>query len=167
MPFFHLALVLILAGEHGVGDDDAFGIIAGDHGRVCCSSHLKQGSLETAQIDNFPTPTEANDAPALDAPCLLQLIDDFGDALEGLWGCSGRLEELAKLGAFLVIVGRVPRDIGRLAIEEIGNEDLVRMVLIRVGEDVGALERLRKEPKDVVYDAVDGFDSVRVASNGL
>ena len=68
----------------------------------------------------------------------MDLVEDFGDSLEGLWWCGGGLcghyqlsallivsgewsyvEELAKLLALLIGVWWVPRDICWLAIEEV------------------------------------------------
>jgi hypothetical protein len=53
-----------------------------------------------------------------------------------------------------VLVGlrRIPRNVGGLALEEVGHEDLVRVVGVGVSEDVGALERLVEEAEDVVDD---------------
>jgi hypothetical protein len=53
-----------------------------------------------------------------------------------------------------VLVGlrRVPRNVGGLALEEIGHEDLVRVILVSIREDVGALQRLIEEAEDVVDD---------------
>ena len=50
----------------------------------------------------------------------------------------------------LVLIGSwwVPRDIGGFAVEEIGHEDAI-LVLIRGGENIGSLEGLLKEAKDV------------------
>lgn len=39
-----------------------------------------------------------------------------------------------------------------VALEEVRHEDLVLVVLVGVGEDVGALEGLRAEAEDVVDD---------------
>jgi hypothetical protein len=52
----------------------------------------------------------------------------------------------------LVSLRRIPRNVGGLALEEVGHEDLVRVVGVGVGEDVGALERLVEEAEDVVDD---------------
>ena len=60
------------------------------------------------------------------------------------------LEELAQLLALLLVVRRVPADVGRRALEKVGYEDAVRVLLVAVGEDVGALDGLREEAEDVV-----------------
>jgi tetrahydromethanopterin S-methyltransferase subunit G len=48
----------------------------------------------------------------------------------------------------LVSGRRVPRDIGGLALEEVGHEHAV-FLLIRVGQDVGTLNGLVEETEDV------------------
>jgi hypothetical protein len=99
------------------------------------------------------TPAKANNRPLFNAAGLAQLLYDFGDA----WQCLGRrglrLEELAQLRAFLfVVTWWVPRDVCGFAFEEVGHEDLVGVVFVRVGEDIGALEGLIEEAEDVVDD---------------
>ena len=61
-------------------------------------------------------------------------------------------EPLAELGALVVVVGRVPGDVGGLFAEEARHEDAVAVLFVRVGEDVGALEDLVAEAEDVVED---------------
>jgi hypothetical protein len=63
-----------------------------------------------------------------------------------------RVEEFAQLLLVLVGLRWIPRDVGGLAFEEIGHEDLVGVVFVRVGEDVGALEGLVEEAEDVIDD---------------
>jgi hypothetical protein len=58
-------------------------------------------------------------------------------------GCSGEKNVVVGLGE--------PGDVGGLAIKEIRHEDLVCMVLIRGGENIGSLERLREVSEDVEY----------------
>jgi hypothetical protein len=52
-----------------------------------------------------------------------------------------------------------PRDISWIALEPIGHEDLVLVVLVRGREDISSLERLREVSEDVV-NVEDGFGSI-------
>jgi len=47
-------------------------------------------------------------------------------------------------------VGGIPCYVCGVALEEVGNEDLVGVLGVAVGEDVGALEGLVAEAEDVV-----------------
>lgn len=64
---------------------------------------------------------------------LLDLFDDLGDFLGCLRWCRRTLKERSQLLALLFGVGRVPRVIGRLAVEEVRHEDLVLVLLVGVG----------------------------------
>jgi hypothetical protein len=57
------------------------------------------------------------------------------------------------------VVGNVPLDRARLAIEPIGHEDLVFLMIVAVCEDIGALKRLGKVTK-YIKDEDDGFRGV-------
>lgn len=50
-----------------------------------------------------------------------------------------RRNVLPQLLAFFLRVRWIPRNVGRLAIKEVWNEDLVMVLLVAVGKDVGAL----------------------------
>lgn len=76
---------------------------------------------------------------------LLLLVSDFG--LEG----RGEVES-------------VPRDIGRLALEEVWHKDLVLVVLVRGRQDVCALDRLREVAEDII-DEEDSFVGIGRARN--
>lgn len=52
----------------------------------------------------------------------------------------------------LLGLGRVPGNVGGFAVEKIRHEDSVLVVLVGVGEQVGALECLCEEAEDVVDD---------------
>ena len=71
---------------------------------------------------------------------------------------------MSKSLSLLVGVGRVPGDIGRLALEEIGNKDLIVVVSVGGGQDVCTLDCLRVEAEDIVDDE-DSFAGIRRASN--
>jgi hypothetical protein len=49
----------------------------------------------------------------------LNLLQDLRDPLESLGRRSLGVEELAELLALVVVVRRVPRDVSRLAVEEV------------------------------------------------
>ena len=57
------------------------------------------------------------------------------------------MEEVAQL---LLLLLRVPRDVSGLAVKEVRHEDVVLVFFVGVGEDVGPLQILREEAKDVV-----------------
>lgn len=63
---------------------------------------------------------------------LFDLFEDLGDFLCCFRWCRRTLEEGSKFLALLFGVGRVPRVVGRLAVEEIRHEDLVLMLLVGV-----------------------------------
>ena len=74
-------------------------------------------------------------------------------------GWAVAAEPLAQLCTLVVVVGRVPGDIGGFFAEEARHEDEVAVVFVGVGEDVGALQDLVAEAEDVVEDK-DGFFGV-------
>jgi hypothetical protein len=100
----------------------------------------------------LPTPAIPNNRPLLNPPTLPQLLHNFRDPRYRLGRRSLVIKELTKLLLVFVRLRRVPRDVGRLALEEIRHEDLVRVVGVGVGEDVGALQRLVEEAEDIVDD---------------
>jgi hypothetical protein len=57
----------------------------------------------------------------------------------------------------VVGLGREPGDVGGLALEEVGHEDAV-FLLVGGGEDVGALEGLGEETEDVWWDFLVGAE---------
>jgi hypothetical protein len=67
------------------------------------------------------------------------------------WRCSG-LEEFTKFLTLLFIIGWVPRDIGWFTLEEIGNEHLIRLLLVTVGKNIGALQSLGIEAENIEDD---------------
>lgn len=86
------------------------------------------------------------------ARLLLDLLDDLGDFLGGFRWCCRPLKECSKLLALLLGVGRVPRVVGRLAVEEVRHKDLVLVLLVRVRQDVGPLQCVVMEAKYIVDD---------------
>lgn len=170
-PLLDGLLVLILARQHGNGDADASGIVGINHGRVACSSSLEDGVLLRGQVYNLATPAEANDTEGCNVLVLaLDLLDDLGNAADGLGWCTGGLEELAETLALLLLswlsvilswirthkkthgVRRVVVDVNRLALEEVGHEDLVLVLLVTGCKDIGTLESLVLEAENVVDD---------------
>ena len=69
-----------------------------------------------------------------------------------LGGAAGPEKKAPSFLPFSSLSGGVPGNIGWLSLEEIGYEDLVGPFLVSVGEDVGALQRLREEAKDIEHD---------------
>lgn len=63
---------------------------------------------------------------------------------------SGTLKPVVELLFLVFVVGWVPCHVGRIAFEEIWHEDLVGVLAVAVGEDISALNSLRKEAEDVV-----------------
>lgn len=99
------------------------------------------------------TPAEAEDAPALNtADLTVDVVDNLGNTRDGLSRRCRTSKELAKLLSLLLVVRRVPRDVGRLALEKVGDEDLVTALLVRGGQDISTLEGLGEETENVVDD---------------
>ena len=67
-----------------------------------------------------------------------------------LWGRRSSLKKLAELLALLLIVWRVPANIGWFAFKQVWHENLIWLLLITVGKNIGALNGLREVAKDVV-----------------
>lgn len=104
LPLLDCLLVLILARQHSDGDADASGIIGVNHGRVACSSSLEYGILLRRQVYDLAAPAEANNTKGCNVLVLaLDLLDDLGDAADGLGWCTGGLEELAETLALLLL----------------------------------------------------------------
>lgn len=170
----HLSFVLLARWDHEHRDGDVPRIIRVYHGRVACRCGLEKTARGGHQVDNLqmvsPTrslarcllwsnvtylaaPAVANNTPVLDTRVGgLQFIHDLLDTVDSLRWSRGCLEELAQFLPLFLRVWRIPRDVGRLAFEEIRHEDPEVVVIVRMCEYVGALDGLGKEAKDVVYD---------------
>jgi hypothetical protein len=155
LPLLDVFFRLLARREHDVWDRDARCVVAGDHGGVACccdfegcvglggevydlfglcQNEKKGVSLSSrCKITCLSTPTKPNNRPLLNTLTLPQLLHNLRNARQRLWRRGLRVEELAQLLLVLVGLRRVPRDIGGLALEEIGHEDLVRVVFVRVG----------------------------------
>lgn len=148
---------LILGGQAGKRHVDGLGIVGVNHcGVALCSSleDLVVGS--SRESSDLSTPAEAQNGPGLESTAgrgLVGFLDDVGDLGEGLGRGGLVLEEVAEL--LLVVIGGwgVPGDVGGATLEEVGNEDTVFLV-VGSGEDIGALDGLVEESKDVY--GVDG-----------
>ena len=120
LPLLDIILRLVLGRQHGERNGDARSVVCVDHGRVAGGSGLEEGVFLRAQVDNLATPAVANHSPLLDAGALaFDLLEDLGDALEGLGRCSLCAEKLAEFLALVVVVRRVPGDVGGLAVEKV------------------------------------------------
>lgn len=105
LPLLDGLLVLILARQHGNGDADASGIVGVNHGRVACSGGLEHGILLRGQVDNLAAPAEANDTEGCNVLVLaLDLLNDLGNAADGLGRCTSGLEELAETLFLLLLL---------------------------------------------------------------
>ena len=99
---------------------------------------------------HLPAPAEAHNTPLLELALLgRNLLHGLRDARQRLRRRGLGLEELAQLLALLIVVRRVPADVGWLALEEVRHEDAVRVLLVAVSEDVGALDGLWEEAEYV------------------
>mgnify|MGYP001173995888 FL=1 len=104
LPLLHCLLVLILARQHSNRNANTSSVVGVDHGGVAGSGSLEDSILLRRQVHDLASPAEANDAPGLNALVLrLDLIDDLGDAADGLGWCAGGLEELAETLALLLL----------------------------------------------------------------
>lgn len=104
LPLLHGFLVLVLAGQHGNRNADTRSIVGVDHGRVTGGCGLEDSVLLRRQVHNLAAPAEAHDGPGLDVLVLaLDLVNDFGDAADGLGGCASGLEEFAEAFAFFLL----------------------------------------------------------------
>lgn len=80
------------------------------------------------------------------------MLDDGLELFDGFGGCGTGLKKVSQFLAFVVGVRRVPGNVCWVALKPVGHEDLVLLVLVRGGEDIGTLESLREEAEDVVDD---------------
>jgi len=105
LPLGDRLLVLILGWKHGVWDGDTRSITGVYHGRVACGGSLEWCARLRGEVDDLAAPAETDDTPFLDVAVLaLDLLQDFGDALDSLWWCTCGLEELAELLSLLVLL---------------------------------------------------------------
>lgn len=142
---------LVLGGQESHGDVHGLGIVGVNHGGVALDSRLEElVVLAGGESGDLTTPAVSQDGPveAATGRELVGLGHDVGDLGEGAGGSGLGLEEVAKL--LLVVIGlrREPGDVGGLALEEVGNEDTV-LLLVGVGQDVGSLDGLGEETEDV------------------
>lgn len=163
--------ILISRGKNSDGNRDAGGILGIDHGRMHFSGNLEWRTLAAREGDDLcihlsayalescrnvcthlAAPTFAQDRPRFDAIGLADRLNQARNLLDG----GSRVGRTSKERAHgLALLGRIwgkPRNVGVLAEEEIRREDLVLLLRVAVGEQVGALHRLRAVAEDVVDD---------------
>jgi hypothetical protein len=71
---------------------------------VACSSSLEYSILLRRQVYDLAAPAEANNAKGCNVLVLaLDLVNDLGDAADGLGWCAGGLEELAETLLLLLL----------------------------------------------------------------
>lgn len=142
---------LVLGGQESHGDVHGLGVVGVDHGGVTLDSRLEELVVLTRrESSNLTTPAVAQNGP-LEAAAggeLVGLRHDVGDLGEGVGGSSLGLEEVAELLLVLVGLRREPGDVGGLALEEVGHEDTV-LLLVGGGQDIGALDGLGEETEDI------------------
>lgn len=87
------------------------------------------------------TPAHSNDTPFLDLASSLgfNVLDHVWNGANGLGGSTGTLEESAELGTLLGGVGREVGGRVGLAVEEVGDVDLVAGTFVVIGKEVGTL----------------------------
>lgn len=146
-----IALGLVLRSEHGEGHLNGLGVVGVDHSGVALSGALEDLVIaRNGQRRDLTTPAEPKNRPVECAIGgeLVGLRHDLRKPgeVEGWGGLV--LEEVAEELLVLVSGRRVPRNIGRLALEEIGHEHTV-LLLVRGGQDVGTLDGLVEEAEDV------------------
>ena len=153
LPIIHVILALILTRQHHKRNRDTLGIIGVHHCWVTRRGRLELRVLARKQVGDLAAPAVPHDAPGLDVlVLLLGFADDLGHALERLGWCGLCLEELAEELLLLFVVGWEVVDGDGLAVEEVGHDDQGGLFAVAVCEDVGALESLGEEAKDVVDD---------------
>lgn len=139
------------------------------------------------QVYNLAAPAETDNAKGCDVLVLaLDLFDDLGKTADSLGWCASGLEELTKTLALLLLlwllvvsvsisnatsnaysVRRVVADVDGLALKEVRHEDLVLVLLVAGCEDIGTLDGLVLEAKDVVHDQQSLLCVTRTSRVGL
>lgn len=151
----HVVRVLVLGRQHRDRCRHVLRVVGVQHGRVTLHTGLERDAevLGQGQVGDFGAPAVAQDPPFLEAvPTGGQLVRVRHDARD-LGQREGRrrlgLEEVAQLLLVLVRLGRVPRDIGGAALEEVGDEHAVLPLSVGGCQDVGTLDGLWPETEDV------------------
>lgn len=144
---------LVLGGNHGHGDVHLFGVVGIHHGGVALHGGLEElVILARRQGSYLSSPAVAEDGPGLKAtPARGELVGlgyDAGDLGQGVGRGGLGLEEVAELLLVFVGLRGIPGDIGGAALEEVGHDDPV-FLLVGSGQDVGTLDRLVEEAEDV------------------
>ena len=187
LPLLNSLLVLILARQHGNRNANASSVVRVNHSRMASSSSLEQRILLRRQVYNLAAPAETDNAKGCDVFVLaLDLLDDVGKTADGLGWCTSGLEELTETLALLLLlrslavglsvwnatsnsysVRRVVADVDGLALEKVRHEDLVLVLLVAGCEDIGTLDGLVLEAKDVVDDQESLLCVTRTSGIGL
>jgi hypothetical protein len=162
-------------------------VVGVNHCGVACSSSLEKCVLLRRQVYNLAAPAETDNAKGCDVLVLaLNLFNDLGDTTDSLGWCAGGLEEFTETLALLLLswlsdfqfsayivtsktysVRGVVADVNGLALEKVGHEDLVLVLLVAGCEDIGALDGLVLEAKDVVDDQESFLSIARTSDIGL
>jgi hypothetical protein len=149
---------LVLGRQNAHGDLDLLRVGRVQHGRMALDRGLELGLLACDERGHLATPAVAQDTPAADVwIALRRFLDDFLDLWQVQGGSGPGLEEVAELLSLFLGVRWIPGNVGGLALEEVGHEDLVLVFFVRMGEDISALDCLGEEAENVVY----GKDGLR------
>jgi hypothetical protein len=143
---------LVLGRQNAHGDLDLLRVGRVQHGRMALDRGLELGLLACDERGYLATPAVAQDTPAADVwIALRRFLDDFLDLWQVQGGSGLGLEEVAELLSLFAGVRWIPGNVGRLALEEVGHEDLVLVFFVRMGEDISALDCLGEEAENIVY----------------
>jgi len=158
--------VLVTRCNHEHRDFDAWSLARINHGWVALSAGREQAGVHRAgNRNNLAPPAEAEAAPLLNLWVLVaDSLDNAGNLANRRRRSALGLEEATKRLLLLRGVWRHPGEISGLAIKEIGHEDEVLVLLVRVGENIGALESLIEVAKDI-EDEQDGLGRCGRASH--
>lgn len=139
-------------------DFDLLCVAGVDHGGMDFGGGGEVGGCAAGECGDFSTPAVAEDTPFLDVGVLgLCFFDHGAEFLDLRRWCGLGLEEFAEFGFLVVGVRWEPADIGGFVAEPVGHEELVRVFLVGVGEDVGSLDGLWPVAEDVVDYENGGF----------
>jgi hypothetical protein len=135
-----------------------------------------------SKLTHLSTPAVSNDCLYMSATLQHRAVYDSAhpggysrifllNRIQNLWNTFcylGRvcraLEESTQLLTFLLGIWRIPRDVRRLAIKEIWNNNLVWSLRVAMSKDISSLQSLRIETEDVKDDE-DAVFGARLASH--
>lgn len=172
LELLDVLLRLITRSQQDHRDRDALCVLGVDHGGVNRSQHAEGvRELVRHKRDDLAAPAELSvfvsitsqsnlvrgstyteDSKAVDLG--RRRLDRIRIQRERVRNALGRvIAEKRRQVALLGVVGRrVPVNLGRVALEPVGHVDAVLVLVVAVGEEIGALDSLVEVAKDVVDD---------------